>query len=378
MKEQNRIISYIYVLGFLGLLLIPLCLYPVISEKLDHENRENRRIMTWEEVRKSDWKALFPNLEIWLEDHTLYKNEGVRLIAWGDEHIFRNLYSEKVLVGKDHWLFYKGEKCIQDYRGGYLLTEDELSVYAKAANELRGELAARDIELYLLVTPNKEAVYGDEFMPEYVKRITDDSRADQVVDYLQKNTECTVVYPKDSLNNCRKQYKLWRKYDTHWNDIGAFIATQDFLKATKQDYVSLEHVDIIENGKVSGDLANMLGMGARFSDDESWGIEGYLPEIQAEMIDVLEQPNLWYAKFVSDADNEECILFIGDSFLGSMEQFLAKNYRESLFVHRDNYTALERDLLAEEKPSIIVMQTAERFIGSYADVMNQYKERFAK
>ncbi len=375
---KNKL-SCVYIFVFLGILLVPLVLYPLIRDELDHSNYENRSLLTWEDVTaNSDWKTLFPNVETYIVDNTLYKNESVRLIDWIDENVFCDLFNARVLVGKENWLFYKNEKCIQDYRGGYQLDDQQLQAYAQAAERLQKTLGDKGVRVIYLITPNKETIYGEKYLPDRVKRISTISRADQIAEYLNRHTDCEVIYPKDELAAQAAECQIWRKYDTHWNTIGAFIESQDFLKKTGRPYSELNDVTVTQAGHVSGDLANMLGMGTRFSDDIEFSVGDYLPEVNYDMIEAVEQPNLSFAKFESDSPNEETILFIGDSFLGFMEQFIAKNYRTSIFVHRDNYASLDRDLLMDDKPDIVVLQTAERFIGSYGNVMNAFAETYEK
>ena len=52
--------------------------------------------------------------------------------------------------------------------------------------------------------------------------------------------------------------------------------------------------------------------------------------------------------------------------------YLAKTADESIFVHRENYEKLGRDLIEDKHPDIIVFQTAERFIDYYDEAMVRY------
>ncbi len=43
-----------------------------------------------------------------------------------------------------------------------------------------------------------------------------------------------------------------------------------------------------------------------------------------------------------------------------------------MFVHRDNYGLLDKDLIREEQPDIVVFQTAERFLNALDEYMDMY------
>lgn len=374
---MTNINSKVYIVLFLIVLLCPVFLYPFVKDRLDLSNYENRSLMTWNDVKaQSTLRDFFPNLQTMIDDNILYKNESIKVIDCIDEYIFGDLFNSSVIIGKDNWLFYKGDGCIQDYRGGYEVLEETLERYTDAAENLQSVLNERGIELYLMITPNKETIYGEQYLPSKVKRISDYSRADQIVEYLANNTECDVVYTKNSLLDAAGDQQIWKKYDTHWNKIGAFIACQDFLKASKCDCATLDQVRIATNGRLTGDLANMLGMTERFFDDTDYIIEGYLENIDIEELEAIVQPNLSYTVLASNAKYDQTILFVGDSFLGYMEPYIGKNFSKCVFMHHDSYAILDEERLMDIAPDIVVIQTAERFISSYASWMNVYADLF--
>lgn len=367
----------------------------MVYGRLDHENHESRRLTSWEDVKACGWTTLFPTLQDFLDDNMPYKNEAAEILTAIDKDIYGDTYNKNVLVGKDDWLFYRGDGCIQDYRGGLVMKEDELKSYADSARKLCDAAAAHGIDVYLMITPNKEMIYGDRYMPDHVRRISDVSRADQIVGYLRDNTDVKVVYPKDALIAASDKYQVWLKYDTHWNDIGAFVGSMELLDAMGLGCAEdISEVEVTADGFRGGDLANMLGRAGKYKDDINYVIEGYRDDIHVETVENIDQSNLsftimetqrrsdredtWVIDHEQAGDEKDdhgigkTILYIGDSFLGSMERYVSKGADRSIFIHRENYEALGRDIIADEKPDIIVLQTAERFIGGYGDVMDRY------
>lgn len=373
---MKKFANYIYVYGFLLVLLLPLVIYPFVTNRLDHNNYENRELTSKEVVLDSNWRNFFPNLQLFIDDNMPYKNECV---AWNkqiDLYVFHDLFDDSVLVGKENWLFYKKDNCIQDYRGGYVLDEEELEQYRVAAEALSANLQERGIELCIMITPNKEEVMGDLYLPEKVKVKQEESRAEQIVAYLKENTEIPIVYSKNVICEYRdKGMQVWKKYDTHWNKLGAYVATQEVLQQIGKEAVLLENLSIEHSGQTSGDLANMIGMGSRYNDDWDYNIEGYKEDVRTELIENIPQSNLSYAKFEANTQTGDKIMCIGDSFLGYMEPFIAANYEFSIFVHRDNYGSFEEDLITKEKPDVVVFQTAERFITYFDDAMLWFAQR---
>ncbi len=376
MKEKQTKSSFGYILFFWIVLLVPILLYPAVYSRLDHVNHENRALVSWEDVTDSNWKDFFPKLESYIEDNIPYKNESIKFLSQVDKIVFRDSFNRSVLIGKENWLFYKREGCVQNYRSAQKLTEKELQQYIDAAKALEEATAAHNIQLVLLVTPNKEMIYGDRYMPERVKRISTEGVADQVVTCLRENTDIDVVYPKDFLYEASFSQQVWLKYDTHWNQVGAFIAAMSLLEAGRKDFVvPLNQVVISEGGYVGGDLANMLGQSDRFCDDVFYEVKGYLDSINVEKTETIQQSNLNFNIFDSDVSNGITALYIGDSFLSSMEQYLSKTADRSIFVHRDNYSLVGRHIVLEEQPDVIVFQMAERFLDAYPAYMQLYAKR---
>jgi hypothetical protein len=161
--------------------------------------------------------------------------------------------------------------------------------------------------------------------------------------------------------------------------LGTFVAAQTILSTIEGvEQTPLNSVTITDDGFCSGDLANMLGMVTKYSDDISYKISGYNVDVACEQTDYVLQSNLAYSKYESDAENNLTILFIGDSFLGSMEQYLSTDFTKTIFVHRDNYKSLEEDLILEELPDIVVFQTAERFLADFDDYMRRYGTMYSE
>lgn len=375
---MSKLKSYMYICSIFLVMLFPVLVYPYFSEKIDLGNYENRRFMSKEDLQMSSWKDFFPNLQLYLDDHMIYKNESIVINNWIDEKIFGGLYNQKVMVGKDEWLFYKSEFCIQDYRGGIILTEAELESYKIAAESLNNVLEGQGKKLVLMITPNKEAIYGERYLPNYVSRYSNKSRADQVVDYLRDSTSLTIVYPKDDLLEASNSKQVWQKYDTHWNRLGAFVATQSFLRELGYPTVDISEVETVDNGLIGGDLSNMIGMPKRFADDSFFDIKGYKDDIKVEEVQNIPQQNLPFIKMETNVANGRSILFIGDSFLDSLRLFITPSFSKSIYVHRDNYSLAEKNMFVSENPDIVVIQTAERFIDSYDDYLRLYTAVFEK
>ena len=118
------------------------------------------------------------------------------------------------------------EDSIADYQGTNHYSADEMERFGALLKQAEENLASRGIKLVFYMVPNKEQVYS-EFMPSSVKVVQEQSKADLLYEYLKENTDCDVYYPLDEFRKAKDDWcQIYRKYDTHWNDMGAFMASQ--------------------------------------------------------------------------------------------------------------------------------------------------------
>lgn len=361
---MKKKVCRVYILIFVLMTALPYLLYLYVAKHLDLENHENHELTTMGDVIEAPWYEKTTVLENEIDDHLPYKNELMKLNTLVDIKVFGNLDSDSVMLGKDNWLFYKLDNCIEDYQRSLTVSQEEMDAMLVSMQNMQQYCDENGIQLVYLITPNKETIYGELYMPDYVKRSGNISRVDTILDTLESKTNLTVVYPCAELIKYRNLgYQTYKKYDTHWNQVGAYVGTECLFSKLGVDIEPLQNVEIKSEGEITGDLANMIAMGNIFNDDTDWKIENYKSQINVDVIEERQETSLNYSHYQSDAGNGKVIMCIGDSFLEAMEPYIAKNYSESYFMHITNYPEGE---IERVKPDIIVISSTERaFPGLY-------------
>ena len=102
-----------YIVGFVLVLVLPYLVYLYVAKYLDLENHENHELVTMQDVLDASWNEKTIILEDCINDHIPYKNELTKLNTLVDINIFKSLDSQSVLLGKDNWLFYKKDNCLE-------------------------------------------------------------------------------------------------------------------------------------------------------------------------------------------------------------------------------------------------------------------------
>ncbi len=284
--------------------------------------------------------------------------------------------SSQVIKGKKKWLFYNSaidSDSIGDFEGTKKYSPEEMDCILKEALWTQEELKARGINFTILVAPNKENVYS-EYMPDMYTH-SKISGTDILIEHLANNN-VKIINPKEELLKKHSKYQLYYSYDTHWNQLGAYIGVRNVLETWNIQIPSLEDRTIVSD-KLFGnyhycgmdDLAEMAGLRESvFSDEVEYEIEGtglmdwtaFESEQESKQVSYYSNP---------EAQVQATLLLIGDSFRSSMVPSLRETFSDVYVVHRSYYTA---DVLNEINPEYLISEYVERYsdgIGSIKSIV---------
>ncbi len=364
-----------------GLLLVVLVLAPVVvfyalKSHIDTENYEQRTLSPFpfsQEARDAGQETTietFPSqFESWLNDHLPFRNQLLTLYGALEYHVLHTTSSQSVIVGKDGWLFYKGaqvadEDPIGDYMGTNLFTQEELEKIAANFTAARDELAGRGCSFTIYIAPNKERVYS-EYMPDMYGEPATDNRAVQLVNYLTENTDLTVIWGYDEIMTYRAQNPdtdLYFKYDTHWNNLGAYIGCEKLVNTLGFDFTPLEYVTVEDRHTGSYDLARLIHLEKQLTDCPYYLLSGYTPHpLQTEQEDGGKVLRFTTTDGAAPGGK---LFVIGDSFSTMMSPYLACHYQSGYTTFYYNYS---HGQLLREEPTAVVYETVERYVGNMLD-----------
>lgn len=273
----------------------------------------------------------------------------------------------KVVIGKDGWLFFDKEKTIDDYRCLTPFTGAELARIKSNLLAKRDELAKQGISFVVFIPPNKHSIYP-EFLPDSIKKVGSVCRYDQVVN-VAKSAGIILVDPRQAMLNEKKVQQVYYKTDTHWDDVGAFISYQILLDRIRSQYPDLQgrtwadyQVNIVTaQGR---DLARMLSLQSVLKEQ----VPKLLPvkPLQAKdatvsFADVTESPSKKArAKEVAGIRAPKILVF-RDSFMSTIIPFMSEDFSRSVYVW--SY-GIEPDIVSAEKPDVVVLELVERYLAS--------------
>ena len=263
-----------------------------------------------------------------------------------------DIYTEinNALFGREDWLFYTGDNSIGYYKGTNLPTEKELQDYVARAEKVNDYFKARGKEFIIFIAPNKEQIYS-EYMPRGISVKNTVKRADMIYNYFKEHSNVTVLYPKKELLEAKKTHVTYHQQDTHWNNFGGWIGAKHIFENLN---VALGNVTITETSCLGGDLASMAAMTPLKYTDYN---VTYRPEITIKY----NVSTTWEYEIESTNKNGKNLVLLGDSFRNAMREVLSKEFEESIFNHRDSFSADRTYAKEFDAASTVIFQAVERY-----------------
>ncbi|MDD6202650.1 MAG: DHHW family protein [Lachnospiraceae bacterium] len=327
----------------------------------DTESSENRALADFPTLSLETYREYPRRFEDWLDDHLPFKESMVSSLNTMTYRLFKESEVDKVIPGKDGWLFYDGAvnddgDTVGEYKRTVTVSQEELESIKENLVYLNESLDKKGIRLILMIPSNKEEIYS-EYMPDFIKVMDGQSKCDILVDYLSKNAEIEVIYPKEKMLQYKEQYPLYYKTDTHWTLLGAYVAygqLEDSLHEGIKElsYVSVKEISLKEAG-CSSDLAKMLNMKSYGENEKGYALEQYPFADSSDG-----------SRINKSAKYEERIAFVGDSFRTAMMPYIRGDYQYSYFIHRNKFSEAEFEEFA---PDVVVLEFAERYIDEMAN-----------
>ena len=125
--------------------------------------------------------------------------------------------------------------AVSDLMGANQFERKELLRWQRILEERHQFLKSQNVPYLFAIAPRKPLVYS-EHLPDALQALKGTTRHEQLVEFLQTETEVPVVNLVEALNQAKSKQStppLYYKTDGHWNTLGAFHAYRALM--TKAD-----------------------------------------------------------------------------------------------------------------------------------------------
>ena len=287
-----------------------------------------------------------------------------------------NSPSDKVMLGKNGWLFFNGEPFtdMQNvFRGIRRLTDSELKKYAEVLTSRYQWLQARGIRYLLIIAPNKHTIYREN-LPDVMFQVNENTLTDQFFNYIQLHTEVPVLDLRQVLlNNKTAGTSLYFKTDTHWNHLGTNIVQFEIAKILNSYFPEqvkprvYTEKDFKTKIGPGGDLSRLLGLNKKFTDIY------HNPILDPCAKRAIPKDGNFSKPFATRCGKTELVaLVFRDSFFEHLYQYISLYFDRATFVSkRIEFSALSNYIEAD-KPDIVIEEWAERYLVSVPELESDF------
>ena len=270
-----------------------------------------------------------------------------------------------VIVGNDGWLFYSGDRSIDDYQRTNAYTDNELAGYQEELDAKYSELQQKGIMLVVVIAPNKSTIYP-EYMPDQITVIGRKSRLDQFVDYMHKYGQTPVIDLRPDLLEAAKTGQVYYRTNTHWNHLGAYITYAEIMSELSQRYPELishplSDFDPVQTGLMTHDIPVILG--TPNIRENSWYLQ---PNFEVGTIS--REVPLSDGRKVRLSWNQDQnlpgVLIYHDSFFVGVVPLLESHFSQVTSVFRTGVPGLwDFNWIDQVDPDIVIIESVERFLN---------------
>lgn len=267
----------------------------------------------------------------------------------------------KVLLGKDGWYFLgnNSRDLFDDSSGNHSFSISELEEIKNAVAFFRDTLKSKGIEFHIVVPPNKHRVYSEKLPYNLNQKPT---RLQELNTYLKQKINFEILDLRDTLINNKDKEILYYKTNTHWNDLGAYIAYRKTLNSFKLNIPidSLSNYNYELQPIDRSDITEMINL--EFKEKAM-----FLKRKSESNIETVFRKR-FKLHFKNPKGDKKMILY-HDSFAYHWIKHFNESFAETVYLR--GYK-MNLKYILNQKPDVIVIEVVERNLGH---ILLQLKER---
>ncbi len=361
LQELRSRIDIVFICCFFGLLYIPMS-HMTNAEK---STQENRMLAKYPQIIRGGVlnDKFGEQFEKWYNDRFGGRSWLISLYTQLKYYIAPQSGNNKVLVGKDGWLFFKLDNGMANYANKVKLSPAQLKTGQKYLDDFNQWCQKNNKQFVYVIAPDKSKIYGEYYRLAKKMKPDNEGIGQQFNNYIKKNSRVKIVYFYDILFKNKAEGLLYYKNDTHWSMLGAYYGYQEVMKILAQtlDVSPFIVTSWIEKPRQRGDLSDMYSV----MDKSVYAKTNYkIPNIKNKANCKVS------AKYNNTRGLEECknplalsnyrVLILGDSFSDNMMEYYNQTFAKAV-KHRKHQITKEDLQNIMSNYDIVVLENVERY-----------------
>lgn len=256
-----------------------------------------------------------------------------------------------VLIGKQGWTYYTGNKTIAQLEGKHPFTESELANWRDCLVERNEFCRSLGIRYVVLIGPDKGTIYP-EYLPDLIIRGQGPSRLDRLNTALQAQGVATLDV-RPALVAMKPTQQVYYTNDTHWNEIGGLVACNQLLAFLGRPTTDLAQFTI--NPEAANSVADEFDLAGRPHPPRMQQLVPRVP-FRYQKHEHPSEAKVRSASMNNPHGSGRAVVF-HDSFFPAMEPCFSESFRQAEYRVTDDFDA---ELVLKTQPEVVVQIMVER------------------
>lgn len=295
---------------YLLILIVTMCL-PLIGSIFDvkQENAENRQLQKFPAFSE---KFTIEFEQYW-QDQFPFRNQMITLYNQMNQSAFGYSGNHQVILGKEGMLFFS--ETLDEFQNSRPFSQSELLKIQNNFNLVNRLLEQEDVNLYLMVVPNKNTI-NSELMPDRIHSLSNEDNYDNI---HQLNFDFEAINLKEIF--LKQTQQIYHQLDSHTNNLGAALIS-DTINQRVQDKNSNFYTQSHETNKdFVADLTTMLYPSSTvYDENQNFNLEQEyvfvrplisVDDLTIQTLNPNQENNLY---FIRDSFGRALIPFVSNSF----------------------------------------------------------------
>jgi len=324
---------------------------------------ENRTLASFPDIKtiiKSPIKY-FTGFDKFYNDHFGFRKAFIKTAALVKFKIFNTIINPKVVIGEKNWLFM--EQAVNCKTSTKKFTASQLNEWKNYLEGTYSWSKNNGITYMFVIAPDKKSIYS-EFLPNGLKARNKDGMFRQLVNYMKSESEFKITDLRPPLLEAKKENQVYYKTDSHWNQLGAFVAVKTIADNLRITYPNIKKYNLsdydISEIDMNDDSTQIFLENA--IEDINWKLKGAKGKTTFNKIEKKGGGE----KIVTENDDptKPNILVIGDSFINNLHPFISEMGNKVIFYIRKTpfRKEISEDFIKKEKIDIIIQEMTEKYL----------------
>jgi hypothetical protein len=326
----------------------------------------------------AQWAAMPRQLDAFVDDNFPPR---ANMIAGLNYLRYRLGYSgsNKIIVGRDGWLFYDDGSHLGVVSGRVRLDPESMRYWILGLKQRIDYLNRRGIKFYMTIGPVKEDIYP-EHRPHWMPKKRVDNEIDDLFRLAHQAGYTQLIDPRPAFLTEKGRQILYDGNDTHWTGLGAYLGYQALMSRVAQDFPDLTPLPLAalnlqpNTDNLPRDLSLMLGIANYVSHDRVSFIT--LPIHDPARTDFLSPRHDWTAPQVlhTDSPTGKTVVLLRDSFTSEMLPMLKAHFSTIVMAHLQD-GLFRTDLIERYHPDAVILVVIEAGMRHVMSMMPELETR---